>query len=35
MLVSAADVTPITGQTADGGLHFTGAVVGLHARIEP
>ena len=34
-LVSDADVTPITVQAAGGGLHFTGAVIGLHARIEP
>ena len=34
-LVSGADVTPITVQAAGGGLHFTGTVLGLHARIEP
>jgi hypothetical protein len=33
--VSGADVTPITVQAAGGGLHFTGTVLGLHARIEP
>ena len=35
MLVADADVTPITVQAAGGGLHFTGAVIGLHARINP
>ena len=35
ILVSDADVTPITVQAAGGGLHFTGAVLGLHARIDP
>jgi len=34
-LVSEADLKPITTNAAGGGLHFTGAVVGLHARIEP
>ena len=34
-LVSDADATPITVQAAGGGLHFTGAVIGLHARIDP
>jgi xylan 1,4-beta-xylosidase len=34
-LISGADVMPITVQAAGGGLHFTGAVLGLHARIEP
>ena len=34
MLVSDADVTPVTVQAAGGGLHFTGAVIGIHARIE-
>ena len=34
-LVADADTTPITVQAAGGGLHFTGAVIGLHARIEP
>jgi xylan 1,4-beta-xylosidase len=28
------DSTPITVQAAGGGLHFTGAVVGMHARLE-
>ena len=30
-----ADAKPITVQAAGGGLHFTGAVIGLHARIDP
>ena len=30
-----ADAAPITVQAAGGGLHFTGAVIGLHARIDP
>ena len=34
-LVADADTTPITVQAAGGGLHFTGAVIGLHARVEP
>ncbi len=34
-LVADADVAPITVQAAGGGLHFTGAVVGLHARLGP
>lgn len=29
------DGTPLTVQAAGGGLHFTGAVVGLHARVDP
>ena len=33
-LVSDADAVPITVQAAGGGLHFTGAVVGLYARVE-
>jgi alpha-N-arabinofuranosidase len=33
-LIANADVTPITVQAAGGGLHFTGAVLGLHARVE-
>ena len=33
--VPDADATTITVQAAGGGLHFTGAVVGLHTRIEP
>jgi xylan 1,4-beta-xylosidase len=31
----AADALPITVQAAGGGLHFTGAVIGLHARLDP
>ncbi|HEX2851957.1 MAG TPA: glycoside hydrolase family 43 protein [Opitutaceae bacterium] len=34
-LVSDADTTPITVQAAGGGIHFTGAVIGPHARIDP
>ncbi len=34
-LLADADVTPITNQAAGGGLHFTGAVIGLHARLDP
>ena len=34
-LAAEVDATPITVQAAGGGLHFTGAVVGLHARLEP
>lgn len=34
-LVSDADLKPITTNAAGGGVHFTGAVVGPHARIEP
>jgi len=34
-LVADADVTPITVQAAGGGLHFTGAVVGPFARLDP
>jgi xylan 1,4-beta-xylosidase len=34
-LVSDVDATPITVQAAGGGLHFTGAVIGLHARTGP
>ncbi len=34
-LVSDADLKPITTNAAGGGLHFTGAVVGVHARVEP
>ena len=29
-----ADIVPVTVQSAGGGLHFTGAVIGPHARIE-
>ena len=28
------DIRPLSVQAAGGGLHFTGAVVGLHARLE-
>jgi alpha-N-arabinofuranosidase len=34
-LAADADVMPITVQAAGGGLHFTGAVVGMFARTEP
>ena len=34
-VVLEADTRPVTVQAAGGGLHFTGAVVGLHARTEP
>jgi alpha-N-arabinofuranosidase len=34
-LLADADTTPITVQAAGGGLHFTGAVVGLYARTDP
>jgi alpha-N-arabinofuranosidase len=34
-LLRDADSYPITVQAAGGGLHFTGALVGPHARIEP
>jgi xylan 1,4-beta-xylosidase len=33
-LAADVDSTPITVQSAGGGLHFTGAVIGLHARVE-
>jgi xylan 1,4-beta-xylosidase len=33
--VPAADALPITVQAAGGGLHFTGAVIGLHVRLDP
>ena len=33
-LQSAVDAYPITVQAAGGGLHFTGAVIGPHARID-
>ncbi len=33
-LVADAETKPITVQAAGGGLHFTGAVIGLHARLE-
>ena len=34
-VASEIDVMPITVQAAGGGIHFTGAVVGVHARVEP
>lgn len=34
-LVSDAETRPITVQAAGGGLHFTGAVVGPFARLDP
>ena len=34
-LIPDADLMAITTNAAGGGLHFTGAVVGLHARIDP
>ena len=34
-LLPQADSYPISVQAAGGGLHFTGALVGLHARLEP
>ncbi len=34
-LVAGADLKPITAKAAGDGMHFTGAVVGPHARIEP
>jgi alpha-N-arabinofuranosidase len=33
-LATDIDTTPITVQAAGNGLHFTGAVVGMYARIE-
>ena len=33
-VVANADSSAVTVQAAGGGLHFTGAVVGLHARVE-
>jgi alpha-N-arabinofuranosidase len=33
-LLSGADAYPISVQAAGGGLHFTGALIGIHARIE-
>jgi alpha-N-arabinofuranosidase len=33
--VPAAETLPVTVQAAGGGLHFTGAVIGLHARLDP
>ena len=34
-LLDGADLKPITTNAAGGGMHFTGAVVGPHARIDP
>jgi len=34
VLVPATDSYPLSGQAAGGGIHFTGALVGPHARIE-
>ena len=34
-LAADVDSMPVTVQAAGGGLHFTGAVIGLHARIDP
>jgi len=34
-LLAEADSFPLTVQAAGGGLHFTGAVVGPHARLDP
>jgi len=34
-LAAGADLKPITAKAAGDGMHFTGAVVGPHARIEP
>lgn len=33
-LVTKTDSYPISVQAAGGGLHFTGALIGLHARTE-
>ena len=35
VLVPATDSYPLSGQAAGGGNHFTGALIGVHARIEP
>lgn len=35
ILSTDADTMPITVQAAGGGLHFTGAVVGPHTRLDP
>lgn len=35
VLVPKTDSYPISVQAAGGGLHFTGALVGVHARTEP
>lgn len=34
-LLVGADSYPISVQAAGGGLHFTGALIGLHARLDP
>jgi len=34
VLVPATDSYPLSGQAAGGGIHFTGALVGVHARSE-
>ena len=34
-LLAGADLKPITAKAAGDGMHFTGAVVGVHARLEP
>jgi xylan 1,4-beta-xylosidase len=34
-ILPKADSYPISVQAAGGGLHFTGALIGLHARTEP
>ena len=34
-LAAPADIIPVTVQAAGGGLHFTGAVLGPHARLDP
>lgn len=34
-LIANVDLTAITTKAAGDGMHFTGAVVGVHARIEP
>lgn len=34
-LVAKTDSYPLSVQAAGGGLHFTGALVGVHARLEP
>jgi alpha-N-arabinofuranosidase len=34
-LVNDVDLTAVTTKAAGDGMHFTGAVVGMHARLEP
>jgi alpha-N-arabinofuranosidase len=34
MIVPEADSYPISVQAAGGGLHFTGALIGIHARVD-